>query len=98
MGDHPKLVRSSRDRKLAGVCSGLARRYGWNLKRVRGVFIVAGCLGIGLIAYFFLWVFLRSDEHSGSYYPQDGPGISPEQDAGMLQEKIVWRPNQWPLR
>jgi phage shock protein C len=86
-----KLIRSHGDRKIAGVCAGLARRYSWDLERVRLVFVVAGCLGIGLIAYFFLWVFLPGEEHPGSYYSNEGSGEPSEQVTEMEEAKLVAR-------
>jgi len=52
----PKLVRPLIDREIAGVCSGLAHRYGWNVTRVRVLFMLAGILGIGIVVYVALWI------------------------------------------
>jgi len=36
----PHLYRSVRDKKIAGVCGGLAERYGWDPTLVRVVFVL----------------------------------------------------------
>ena len=90
MAEKHRLVRSFRDRKLAGVCSGLARRYGWNAKRVRLVFVITALLGVGLIVYFFLWLFLPSDEHV-PYDARDTGGVDPALQSGLEIEELRFR-------
>lgn len=51
------LVRPRQGAVIAGVCAGLARRYGWNPGTVR-LLAVLSCLlpGPQFIAYLILWV------------------------------------------
>jgi len=56
MASARKLARPRIDREIAGVCSGLAHRCGWNVTRVRVLFILAGLLGIGIVVYVALWI------------------------------------------
>jgi len=53
------VVRPDEGRWAAGVCAGLARRWGLDPLLVRGLFVVAGIVtGIGLGIYGLLWLFL----------------------------------------
>jgi phage shock protein C len=75
-----RLVRPYEDRKLAGVCAGIAQRYGWNATWVRVVFSIAGVLVIGLIAYLILWGVLPDGEfHEGDETTDD---LGHQEDAG----------------
>ncbi|MEH3032987.1 MAG: PspC domain-containing protein [Aeromicrobium erythreum] len=53
-----RLTRSRGDRWIAGVCGGLARRYGWDPTLVRAVVAVATLLGLGslVLVYLVLWI------------------------------------------
>jgi phage shock protein PspC (stress-responsive transcriptional regulator) len=81
MASAKKLVRPYGDRKIAGVCAGIAQRYDWNVTWVRVVFSVAGLLVVGLIAYLILWVILpdakfhAGDESADDFgHPEDAGG------------------------
>jgi phage shock protein PspC (stress-responsive transcriptional regulator) len=53
------VVRPDRDRWAAGVCAGLARRWGLDPLLVRGVFVVVSLVGgFGLALYGVLWLLL----------------------------------------
>ena len=46
-----KLTKGS-DRKLAGVCSGIAEYFGWDVTLVRIGTVIVSCLyGAGVLAY-----------------------------------------------
>ncbi len=53
------LVRPRHDKVIAGVCAGLAQRYGWNANTVRLVF-VASCVlpGPQFVIYLALWLLM----------------------------------------
>lgn len=53
------LQRPRRGKVIAGVCAGLAQRYGWKPNTVRAVFIVS-CLfpGPQFLLYLVLWLLL----------------------------------------
>ena len=57
--DRKRLTRSSRDRKLGGVCGGLAEYFEVDATAVRLVWailtIVPGAIVLGLLAYFVGW-------------------------------------------
>lgn len=52
-----KLFRSRTDRKLAGVCGGIAEYFGVDSTIIRLVYILAAiCVGFGLLAYLICWL------------------------------------------
>ena len=54
-----RLVRSTNDRKIAGVCAGLADYFDLDATVIRIVWLVAVlCAGTGLLAYVILWIAL----------------------------------------
>ena len=56
------LSRDVANKKVAGVCAGIARRLGWDVTIVRVVFIAAILFkGIGLLAYLIGWVCMPTD-------------------------------------
>lgn len=57
------LVRTNRtDRVLAGVCGGLARRFGVDSKLVRILFVVSCLLpGPQFLIYAALWIIMSSE-------------------------------------
>jgi phage shock protein PspC (stress-responsive transcriptional regulator) len=56
------FARPRRRRVLAGVCAGIARRYGWSPWLVRALFL-ASCLlpGPQIVAYIALWILMPKD-------------------------------------
>ena len=54
-----KLVRSSNDRKIAGVCAGLANYFDLDPTIIRVIWLLAIFFGgTGLLAYIILWIVL----------------------------------------
>jgi phage shock protein PspC (stress-responsive transcriptional regulator) len=54
---HKRLVRSTNDRKIAGVCAGLADYFDLDPVIIRVVWALAFfCAGAGLLAYIILWI------------------------------------------
>lgn len=52
------LERSRTDKIIAGVCGGIARRYGWDPMLVRIVYVLASLFSAafpGIIVYVVLW-------------------------------------------
>ena len=57
-----ELVRP-RDRMIAGVCSGLARRFGMTPTTVRVLFVLSCLLpGPQFVVYIALWVLVPSED------------------------------------
>jgi len=60
-----RLTRSRRDRKIAGVCGGLAEYFGWDPTVVRVVYVVVSVISAafpGLLVYLILWMVMPEGE------------------------------------
>jgi phage shock protein PspC (stress-responsive transcriptional regulator) len=58
----PTLVRPRDGRIVAGVCAGLARRFGWNVTAVRVLALVSLVLpGSQLLIYAICWAVIPSE-------------------------------------
>jgi phage shock protein PspC (stress-responsive transcriptional regulator) len=58
-GPVKRLMRSSRDKKIGGVCAGLADYFDLDPTLVRIVWLLAVfCAGTGLLLYIILWIAL----------------------------------------
>ncbi len=56
------LRRDSRHKMVAGVCSGIARRYGLSTSGLRLAFVISCVLpGPQIVAYLLLWVLIPAD-------------------------------------
>ncbi|MET7304862.1 MULTISPECIES: PspC domain-containing protein [Embleya] len=56
------LSRPRHGRRIAGVCAGIARRYGWSVTTVRVVFVLSCLLpGPQFLLYIALWILLPQD-------------------------------------
>jgi len=54
-----RLHRSVTDRKIAGVCGGIAEYVGWDPTLVRVLWVVLTFLGgSGVVAYLLLWLLM----------------------------------------
>ena len=52
-----QLMRSSRDKKIAGVCAGVANYFDIDPTIVRVIWgVLAFCYGAGIVAYIILWI------------------------------------------
>ncbi|HEY8453504.1 MAG: PspC domain-containing protein [Micromonosporaceae bacterium] len=57
-----RLVRPRDDRWIAGVCSGLARRFGLSPGLVRLLFVLSIVLpGSQVLVYLILWILIPSE-------------------------------------
>jgi phage shock protein C len=58
-----RFTRSADNKKIAGVCAGIARYFGWDTTLVR-IVTVAGVfvsLGFVLVAYILMWIFVPQE-------------------------------------
>jgi phage shock protein C len=53
-----QLVRPRDGKWIAGVCAGLADRFGLSRGLVRLVFVIFGLVGAGELAYIILWILI----------------------------------------
>ena len=76
-----RLYRSTTDRKVAGVCGGIAEYFDLDPTIVRLVYFIALVLpgGIGVLPYIVLWVVLP--EGSGGAPPRSAIAIAEERYA-----------------
>jgi phage shock protein PspC (stress-responsive transcriptional regulator) len=66
MAQTRKLYRSQTNRKLAGVCGGLAEYFNTDATLIRVLFVVLTLLGgSGIVIYLVMWI-LVSEEPSGA--------------------------------
>ena len=57
-----RLVRPSQGKWIAGVCAGLADRFGVSRSLVRLGFVIFGLVGAGEIAYLIAWIVMPKDD------------------------------------
>jgi phage shock protein C len=60
-----QLTRSQTDRRIAGVCGGIAQYYDLDPILVRVGFVVGAFMGFGIILYVVLWIVM----------PKGTPGV-----------------------
>jgi phage shock protein C len=58
---YPALRRMREDKKIAGVCSGLARYMGLDVTLVRILVICLAVWGIGVVFYIACWIVMPID-------------------------------------
>jgi phage shock protein PspC (stress-responsive transcriptional regulator) len=62
------LVRPRDNRWIAGVCSGLARRFGISPNMMRLIFVISCLLpGPQFVIYLILWVLMPDESSARSY-------------------------------
>ncbi|MBM3726781.1 MAG: PspC domain-containing protein [Acidobacteria bacterium] len=62
MGGPKRLARMMNDKKIAGVCSGVARYFGIDTTLVRIVWLLLIlCAGTGVLAYIICWIAMPKD-------------------------------------
>jgi phage shock protein C len=62
MAQSRKLYRSRTDRKLAGVCGGLAQSFNLDATLIRVLFVVLAVLGgAGLVIYLAMWIIVPKE-------------------------------------
>lgn len=60
-----KLVRSTKDKTIAGVCGGLGHHFNLDPVIFRVAFIVSVFFGgLGLVAYLAMWLLVQEDPQS----------------------------------
>ncbi len=52
------LVRPRQGKIIAGVCAGLATRFGLSVTLIRVVFVIFAVTGAGELVYLLLWVLI----------------------------------------
>lgn len=58
----PRLRRDTQHKVIAGVCAGIARRYGLSVGGLRLAFVISSVLpGPQFLAYLLLWLLIPAD-------------------------------------
>ncbi|MDR2168223.1 MAG: PspC domain-containing protein [Clostridiales bacterium] len=57
-----RLMKSSTNKKLAGVCGGLAEYFGLDATLIRVIFALFGVFGAGILAYIVLLIVMPKPE------------------------------------
>jgi phage shock protein PspC (stress-responsive transcriptional regulator) len=72
-----KLCRSRDDRRIAGVCGGLAKYLGWPSGRLRVIWVLATIFTAfaGVIVYFVLWFLMPKEQPPAPAF--DPPPLQP---------------------
>ena len=74
IGDSRRLYRSVTDRKLGGVCAGLADYLGMDVSLVRVLAAISIIFyGIGLVAYLVAWIVIPEEQLAPSTAPARPP-------------------------
>ena len=63
MTSKPPFRRPTDRRWIAGVCAGVARHFGWDLRLVRVLWLICTLIPVlpGLPAYLVLWLCVRAE-------------------------------------
>jgi phage shock protein C len=96
MDPNRKLYRSKANRKLAGVCGGLAQYLNVDATVIRVLFVLLAVLGgSGLVLYLAMWIMVPNE--SLSRQDPAGPGWSrtyrPARSRPTVTMRHVWLPN-----
>ena len=58
-----KLVRSTSNKMVGGVCAGIARYFGWKSSTVRLLFVLSCLLpGPQFLIYIVMWIFIPREQ------------------------------------
>ena len=73
MAETRKLYRSRSNRKVAGVCGGLAEYFNLDATLIRILFVVLAVLGgSGLVLYLAMWIIVPKEPSAGRDPAGDG--------------------------
>lgn len=66
-----KLIRS-KNKKIAGVCAGVAEHFGWNVRNVRLIWSILAVLGVGspVLFYLILWFLMPNGSVARESYEE----------------------------
>jgi phage shock protein C len=68
-----QLMRSTSDKMVAGVASGLAKYFNVNAILMRIIFVLLGFWGPGILLYIILWLIMPEDTSVASAPPAEPP-------------------------
>jgi phage shock protein C len=75
-----RLYRAHNDRMVAGVCSGIAQHYGWDVTIVRLILVLCVLFGgCGLLAYVIAWIVIPEAPYAMPQQTAQTPPPPPNQ-------------------
>lgn len=84
-----KLFRDPENKKVGGVCSGLAAYFGIETLIMRiSVFVIIFFTGIGIIPYFLLWAFVPEARTASDRLAMQGKPINIDSIGRIIEEEI----------
>lgn len=84
-----RLYRTLKDKKIAGVCGGLAEYFDVDPTLVRAAFLILFFFkGIGLFIYIFLWIVLPVKERSLDYLLSSDKSNKNDTEATVVNPEI----------
>lgn len=90
----PPLVRAHDDRLVSGVCAAVARHLRLDPLIVRGMFVALALVGVGVLIYALLWVFLPQAESVGMQSGAEGKSAARAPGAsGLSLDALRDRPS-----
>lgn len=72
-----RLTRVRENRLIAGVMAGIARRFGWDVGRVRLAYVLLSVLSAGFpgtLVYIALWLLMPEEAHRQRQFKVRPPG------------------------
>jgi phage shock protein PspC (stress-responsive transcriptional regulator) len=72
--DGRQLTRSETDKRIAGVCGGLAEYFGIDSVLVRIAFVILALMGPGVLVYFVLWIVMPRGQPAPTGAPSGASG------------------------
>ena len=79
--EEKKLVRSTTEKWIAGVCGGMADYFDMDPILMRVIFALLGFWGPGLLAYIVMWIVVPEDtEVSGEVAPSEPAADEPAEE------------------
>jgi phage shock protein C len=74
-----RLYRAHNDRMIAGVCSGVAQHYGWDVTVVRLILVLCVLFGgCGLLAYVIAWIVIPEAPYAMPSQNSSSPNQTPQ--------------------
>lgn len=80
----PRLTRPRQGAWIAGVCAGIARRFGWRPLWVRVAYIAISIFPLfpGILVYVVLWVVIPREDGDAATASLQGGGPQPKEVHG----------------
>jgi phage shock protein PspC (stress-responsive transcriptional regulator) len=61
MAEYKKLYRSKHDRKVAGICGGIAQYFQVDPVPIRVIWAITCFIGLGILMYLIAWIIIPEE-------------------------------------